>query len=400
MGMTITRSVPVLMALGLALAACTSASPSASGGASGRPSSGAPSNGGQTASWTATGNLIAARYHHTATLLPDGRVLVAGGQLLNPDNALASAELYDPASGTWKATGGMNEARTHHTATLLRDGKVLVAGGSSEGLGGVVLASAELYDPASGTWKATGGMNEARHGHTGTLLPNGEVLVAGGSSSGLSSVALASAELYDPASGTWKATGGMNEARTGYTASLLRDGKMLVVGGLSGGLDALASAELYDPTSGTWTATGGMNEARNDHTATRLPDGKVLVVGGTSRSVGGFTRQLFSAELYDPATGTWSATGGMNEARAFHTATLLLDGKVLVAGGFDPNLSRLASAELFDPTTGTWSATAGMLNGRVDQSATLLAGGEVLVAAGRDQDVLAFAELYGPIGVP
>ena len=152
-----------------------------------------------------TGNLVTARFFHTATLLPNGKVLVAGG--LHDGSTLASAELYDPASGTWTATGSLATARDHHTATLLPNGKVLVAGGFD---GSVALASAELYDPASGTWTATGSLATARYGHTATLLPNGKVLVAGGLTD---SGSLASAELYDPASGTWTATGSLATAR-------------------------------------------------------------------------------------------------------------------------------------------------------------------------------------------
>ena len=160
---------------------------------------------GQSGTWTATGSLATARDDHTATLLPNGKVLVAGGY--DGSGTLASAELYDPASGTWTATGSLATARYRHTATLLPNGKVLVAGGSDNS---GALASAELYDPASGTWTATGSLATARDCHTATLLPNGKVLVAGGFDG---SGSLASAELYDPASGTWTATGSLATAR-------------------------------------------------------------------------------------------------------------------------------------------------------------------------------------------
>src|SRR5207302_1098962 len=147
---------------------------------------------GQSETWSETGSLITARAQHTATLLPNGKVLVTGGT--NNCCVFASAELYDPAAGSWTATGSLATARDHHTATLLPDGKVLVAGGY--GGDGAYLASAELYDPASGTWAATGSLANKRYVHTATLLPNGKVLVAGGHDG---NGHLASAELYEPA---------------------------------------------------------------------------------------------------------------------------------------------------------------------------------------------------------
>ena len=342
------------------------------------------------ASWTATGSLIEARSDHTATLLPDDKVLVAGGA----DNfaVLASAELYDPSSGSWTATGDMIEGRLRHTATLLLDGKVLVAGGSSSGGSGPSLASAELYDPKSGSWMATENMIEARAHHTATLLPDGRVLVAGGSGSDPSGFdSLASAEVYDPGSGTWTAAGSMAEIRVAHTATLLRDGEVLVAGGFNSG-GALASAELYDPSSGTWTATGSMGAGRAKYTATLLPDGRVLAVG---------LGALASAELYDPGSGAWTATENMVADHVIHTATLLLDGNVLVAGGSSrgDNPELLAFAELFDPGSGAWTATENMVTPRDGHSATLLRGGALLVAGGQDHigpDRLASAELYDP----
>ena len=325
--------------------------------------------------WEYTGSLNTGRDEHTATLLSNGRVLVAGGY--GARGYLASAELYDPATGMWGATGSMAQARTNHTATLLPNGTVLVAGGFVVPVDRVV-ASAELYDPATGNWTVTGSLNEAHDLHTATLLPNGKVLVAGGRGP--------SAELYDPDTGTWTYTGSLNTGRYLHTATLLPDGKVLVVAGGDGSGGFLASAELYDPATETWTYTGSLNTARNSQTATLLPDGMVLVAGGL-----GENGILASAELYDPATGNWTVTGSLNDAHDLDTATLLPNGQVLVAGGLGPS-----SAELYNPATGNWSFTGSLNTGRFHHTATLLTDGEVLVAGGTNGNYLASAELYDP----
>ena len=243
--------------------------------------------------------------------------------------------------------------------------------------------------PATGTWTSTNLMVTARYEHTATLLSNGKVLVAGGYNGNY----LASAELYDPATNTWSTTTNpMGTARYAPTATLLDSGKVLVAGGLNVG--SLASAELYDPVAGTWSSTTNpMGTGRYDHTATLLPNGKVLVAGGYSSSSS--SSFLASAELYDPATGTWSSTGPMGTARFYHTDTLLPSGKVLVAGG--ANSYFLASAELYDPVAGTWSSTTNpMGTARYDHTATLLDGGKVLVAGGYNGSIVASVRLYGP----
>ena len=348
------------------------------------------------AQWEFTGNLNVARDYHTATLLSNGKVLVASGSTNGPQDfccpEITSAELYDQATGTWALTGSLTDARVLHTAALLLNGKVLVAGGwPNHNHTGGALATAELYDPVTGTWSYTGSMNARRVYHTETLLLDGRVLVVGCFTDGFTN----SAELYDPATGNWSFTGSTTYPHFGFhTATLLSNGKVLVAGGYDGNLHISTNAELYDPATGTWTATGSLATARQEHTATLLANGKVLVAGGDNVGM------LRSAELYDPATGNWTTTGSLNVARWRHTATLLSNGKVLVAGGMSGNHA-LAGAELYDPATGTWTVAASLNEARGLHTATLLSDGRVLAAGGiSDNVILASAETFNPGGTP
>ena len=356
--------------------------------------------------WTTVGSMTSPRSAHTATLLPSGKVLVAGGSDLSPGvppttKSYATAELYDPATGRWSSTGSMTVARTYFTATLLPNGKVLVTGGDPDpASGGSVpgaTATAELYDPSTGRWSMTGSMAFPRSLHTATLLPNGKVLVAGGSAPGpafggtVQSAATATAELYDPATGSWRSTGSMATARFAHDATLLPSGKVLVAGGYTGSAPT-AEAEVYDPAMGSWRSTGSMTMPRETFTATLLPNGKVLVAGGYTG--GGYTG---STELYDPATGRWSFAGSMATSRENLTATLLPSGNVLVAGGDTGSGGYVtAEAELYDPSTGDWSSTGPMATARYWATATLLRSGKVLVAGGDTaaSGSTASAELY------
>ena len=294
-------------------------------------------------------------FHHscgfsysTATLLPDGEVLLAGGReypLPYSDSSVFSiVSFFDPEAadghGGCLRFGEMNHPRAGHTATLLPSGKVLVTGGTD---GESRQRSCELYDIEKDTWTETAPMLHPRSSHTATLLPSGKVLVAGGRLSGEppeNNVA----ELYDPLTGGWSATGPMVQWRRGHTATLLPSGKVLVAGGYGTDHEPLETAELYDPETNTWEETGSMNHSRARHTATLLPTGEVLVTGGDTR---GSYDDLASAELYDPEAGTWAETGSMSQRRASHTATLLPSGKVLVVGGEDYGFEE-STGELYD----------------------------------------------------
>ncbi|TMK30558.1 MAG: hypothetical protein E6G61_06125 [Actinobacteria bacterium] len=369
--------------------------------------------------WRSTGSMSVARKLHTATLLPNGQVLVAGGVDSDDDasaKALASAELYDPRTGTWSATGSMLHPRAWHTATLLPNGLVLVAGGQCPGLyekgcpavedPSGAMPDAELYDPKTGTWTATGSMTSPRFEHTATLLADGRVLVAGAELA--PDAIVASTELYDPATGRWTATRDLLTGRWQQFAVGLPDGGALVAGGfgpISLAPDRLLnSVELYSPETGSWRAGPMLLVGRaQGGTALLLRTGSVLIAGGD----GGGDHMLASAELYDPATGS-RATGAMSTTRAEFASALLSDGRALAVGGFDvPGTGKLlSSAELYDPSAGAWLGAGAMGAARFDFGATLLEDGRVLVTGGsaiaadkvvpRADAVSTSAEIYTP----
>lgn len=351
---------------------------------------------GHPGSWSPTSTSpVSNRYWHTATPLPDGRVLMAGGHFPESFVPTYRTEIYTPATDSWAAAAKMSVPRERHTATLLegpgcglRCGLVLVTGGVGEvgtpvtPAGGAAADSAELYDPANDRWIPAAPLTDLRANHTATLLPDGTVLVAGGLAArveGQVAVATDSAETYDPVTGVFIPTNGsMASARGDHTATLLPNGTVLIAGRTPGPADPTGSStEIYDPASRTFTATGSLVNGRSNHTATLLPDGKVLVTGGSGAEV--------SAELYDYNTGRWTTTADMSVARAGHTATLLPKGDVLVAGGNDVYPSA-TWAELYNPATGKWRSTGFMTAPRTYHTATLLSSGKVLATGGSCRD--------------
>jgi hypothetical protein len=338
-----------------------------------------------------TGSLNTARAYPAAALVKGGQVLVAGGQ--TSSGATNAVDLYDPVGGSFtNITPGLVAARFRHTATTLNDGMVLVVGGQSDNSGNpALLTTAELFNVGTGTSANT---TQAPHvartgGHTATLLADGTVLIAGGV--GSQQNILQSAEIYNPANQTFTLVGSLNHARYQHTATLLANGKVLIAGGPDN------SAELYDPVAQTFTLTGNLNAARLNPSGTLLSNGQVLIAGGLSNNN---TGSFSTAELYNPATGTFTFTnGGLNAARGAHTATLLSDGTVLVAGGFNcppPICSNdvLGTAEVYNPATSTFTNTGSLMNFRWQDAATILNDGTVLLAGGFGGNFLAASERY------
>jgi hypothetical protein len=342
--------------------------------------------------------------------------LVAGGanSVSEVVTAIGTAEIYSATAGTFSSAGSMTSTRSQHTASLLTtgtvSGQVLIAGGFTAA-GASATPTAELYNPATNTFTATtGSMTTPRYGHTATVLPNGQVLIAGGRSENSGLGFLSSAELFNPATGTFTATGSMTTARVSHSATLLGNGKVLIAGGKSDGTTYLNTAELYDPASGTFTAIDStMGSPRDAHTATLLPDGTVLLAGGGIAS-SGFLTVTGSADIYSPTTNTFTPlAASLSVARAYHTATLLPNGTVILAGGgnsSDPSVGEfqaLSSVEVYNPASKTFSFAASLNFARGFFASTLLNNGNVLVEGGfngtnTNYTILASAELYTSTG--
>jgi hypothetical protein len=312
--------------------------------------------------FVAAGNMTVARWWHSSTLLPDGRVLLAGGDGSGGDDGGSSAEIYDPATGSFTATGSMTHPRRYHRAVLLANDKVLIVGPHGS-------FGAELYDPATGKFTPTGSPNEQQYIQSTTLLQNGQVLIAGP----------ISAELYDPATGKFSWTGSFARPVYSYEATLLNDGRVLFAG------DDIA--QLYDPQTGSFTIAGqvGLGGVESQ-SQTLLADGKVLIAGGTV--VGRSNR----AVLFDPSQNTFAPTGSLLWARDVHAAVRLKDGRVLMVGGDGwacaPNGSfcefsgSVAEAEIYDPVAGTFGYVGNTRARRSAVRGTLLPNGDVLITGG------------------
>ena len=404
-----------------------------------------------TGTFTMTGSLATQRYDHSATLLPDGKVLIAAGENhLGAQTYLDTSELYDPATGTFSSAGALVSVRTAHRAVLLATGKVLLVGGSQamnsvevydpgsgrfyshdlarvahtatlladgtvlfsaapDGVNPYAVRHAALFDPQASVFVATGPMIRARYYGTATVLKDGSVLFAG-SAPWTNTATLMRAELYDPVMGLFAATGQMVESRSSHTASLLPNGNVLVAGSVAGD----ATTELYDVGAGTFASGPSMINGRNAHTATVLGNGKILLVGGWGPVSLSGSSTLPNAELYDPNTGAFGSTGSLVTPRANHTASVLPDGRVLIVGGWTGSATQsgvysgtpVRTAEVYDAASGTFSASGSLTTARYSHAAATLSDGRILIVGGSDSadpssqtnepNPLASAELYNP----
>jgi hypothetical protein len=332
------------------------------------------------------GRMNSERAAHTATLLNDGRVLIAGGFAAG---SMSSAEVYEPRLQRFMNLKGMGSARAGHAATVLPNGKVLITGGYN----GVYLRSCEIFDPLTGRFSPAGEMAIPRSGHSAVLLRNGKVLLVGGVGTGWTF--LNSAEIFDPSSRSSRLTAKMSTARESHTATLLGDGRVLIIGGHKGrrpNITIHASAEIYDPATGIFSPTASMSFPRHKHDAVLLQDGSVLVTGGSNEL--DWAGMYRTAEIYDPRFGTFRRAPDSRLRRFKHqgTSLLLRDHKVVLLGG-------AAQAEVYDPDTKNFVAVAGSLGQpRFFAAATLLANGDALVTGGytEGQQVTSMAWLYRP----
>ncbi|MGD9722930.1 MAG: Kelch repeat-containing protein [Pirellulales bacterium] len=329
--------------------------------------------------WRLADSMHERREYAGGVRLNDGRILAVSGHPLD-GKSIASAELYDPATGKWNNTGSLRQARNSgNEATLLHDGRVLLAGGIS---GTAAIRGCELFDPTTGQWSDAASLSVGRDAKV-TLLADGRVLASGGIDWSIDGgKAYAVSEIYDPKSGEWTTTGSLRTARYAHRTILLGDGRVLAVGGYQQGDVLLASAEVYDPQTGLWQPTGDLSSPRVAFGLTRLRDGRVLVAGGFTGVTWQKRANVASAALYDAKSARWQETKPMQDQRAGLSITELPDGQVLVAGGWSSKGLEFKSAELFDPGTETWRPVASMIVARRNHRTALLPDGSVLIMGG------------------
>lgn len=313
--------------------------------------------------WTAAEPMTVQRYMHTATLLADGRVLVAGGDLDGNANSTSSVEIYQPTTNTWVTVASMHTARHRHEAVRLQDGRILVIAGWNT-------ASTEVYDPATGVWTETGDVPLGGIYIRAVVLDNGNVLA-------VNSIGTTNASLFNPTTNQWSETANFTTHRFLLGMVKLADGRVMVSGGRDSSSTNLDTTEIYDPQTGLWTAAAPMGTAREEHFMVLLNDGRVLVAGGNNQATG----LVKSAEIYDPTLNTWMVIPDLNLPHLQGRAVLLADSRVLVAGG-NPGFDDARFVEILDPTTFTWEFTGSFLYHRVNLTTTLLPDGRVLAAGG------------------
>ena len=344
--------------------------------------------------WNMAGDLIQPRHGHTATLLPNGKVLVYGGYHSEGDRltTLRSSEVFDPVTRTWGLPTSAFYARSGHEATLLANGRVLVTGGV------IGARSEEIYDPATNAWYSTTPMLSERLNHTATRLHSGKVLVVGGFNYSNTEPFgwLSSAEIYDPDTHTWTRTGSLSTGRFSHVANLLPDGRVLVVGGFVT-TGQSNTAELYDPSTGTWSPASGTfyDRVGGMHRGTTLRDGSVVITGGYVNAV--FAPSIPDVEVFSPKTLGFYSVGDLNEPRRYHESALLSNGKVIVAGGHHrtrevPGGFTLTSTETYDPSTFVWTLVGHMNVARTGHTLTALPDGRVLAAGGTSQSDQSLAQ--------
>jgi hypothetical protein len=321
--------------------------------------------------WISVAPMAQGRLSHASVKLADGRVLVSGG--FNSNGYTASAEIYDPMANTWSATGSMTQARGRHTMSRLPDGKVLVVGGYI-GINNPP-TGVELYDPSTGTFSNIGSLTP-RFDHSATTLTDGRILIAGGNSG---NTVLNTALLYDPATGVFSAAGTLPRVHQAHRATRLADGRVLVTGNFSGSnlVSEMLTADLYNPATNTWSQAGSMKAGRYWHAAGLLQDGRVILAGGQGNN----NNYLSSAEIYTPATNTFALVTSMGTSRGQPSFATLSDGTFLVAGGYS-GFASLATSQRYDAATNTWSSAGSMASAHTGAVTEVLDGKDVLVVSG------------------